>query len=140
MVLNCNKGYYENLFGLTQNAVSSYEKAWQIYQKQKLSNYDIIEFCLKPLGNLYTVLGDYDSAENTIKQYFFIVNRSKNYPDAQKQKFAGAVKLNSAVEIFRLKTNAGAMIFRLFLIFLKEAIVYAQFVLKKLAKTKSTLT
>jgi hypothetical protein len=56
-----------------------------------------------------------------------------------KQKFARAVKLNSAVEIFRLKTNAGAMIFRLFSIFLKEAIVYAQFVLKKHAKIKSTL-
>lgn len=83
VILNCNKAYYENQFGQTQNAISSYEKAWQIYQKNKLSNYDIIEFCLKPLGNLYTVLGDYDSAENTIKQYFFIVNTSKNYPEAQ---------------------------------------------------------
>lgn len=98
VVLNCNKAYYENQFGQTQNAISSYEKAWQIYQKQKLSNYDIIEFCLKPLGNLYTVLGDYDSAENTIKQYFFIVNTSKNYPDAQKQKFAAILNLSNVYQ------------------------------------------
>ncbi|SHF96781.1 CHAT domain-containing protein [Flavobacterium defluvii] len=98
VVLNCNKAYYENQFGQTQNAISSYEKAWQIYQKHKLSNYDIIEFCLKPLGNLYTVLGDYDSAENTIKQYFFIVNTSKNYPDAQKQKFAAILNLSNVYQ------------------------------------------
>lgn len=98
VVLNCNKAYYENQFGQTQNAISSYEKAWQIYQKQKLSDYDIIEFCLKPLGNLYTILGDYDSAENTIKQYFFIVNTSKNYPDAQKQKFAAILNLSNVYQ------------------------------------------
>ncbi|PIF69558.1 CHAT domain-containing protein [Flavobacterium sp. 2] len=98
VVLNCNKGYYENLFGLTQNAVSSYEKAWQVFQKNKLGNYDIIEFCLKPLGNLYTVLGDYDSAENTIKQYYFIANTSKIYPDAQKQKFAAILNLSNVYQ------------------------------------------
>ncbi|MEG0848919.1 MAG: CHAT domain-containing protein [Flavobacterium sp.] len=98
VVLNCNKGYYENLFGLTQNAVSSYEKAWQVFQKHKLGNYDIIEFCLKPLGNLYTVLGDYDSAENTIKQYYFIANTSKIYPDAQKQKFAAILNLSNVYQ------------------------------------------
>ncbi|KIO53949.1 CHAT domain-containing protein [Flavobacterium hibernum] len=98
VVLNCNKAYYENQFGQTEKAITSYEKAWQIYQKQKLSNYDIIEFCLKPLGNLYTVLGDYDNAENTIKQYFFIVNTSKNYPDAAKQKFAAILNLSNVYQ------------------------------------------
>ena len=98
VVLNCNKAYYENQFGQTEKAISSYEKAWQIYQKQQLSNYDIIEYCLKPLGNLYTVLGDYDSAENTIKQYFFIVNTTKNYPDAAKQKFAAILNLSNVYQ------------------------------------------
>ncbi|MBF4464595.1 CHAT domain-containing protein [Flavobacterium sp. LC2016-12] len=98
VVLNCNKAYYENQFGQTEKAISSYEKAWQIYQKQQLSNYDIIEFCLKPLGNLYTVLGDYDNAENTIKQYFFIVNTTKNYSDAQKQKFAAILNLSNVYQ------------------------------------------
>lgn len=98
VVLNCNKAYYENQFGQTEKAISSYEKAWQIYQKNKFSNYDIIEFCLKPLGNLYTVLGDYDSAENTIKQYFFIINATKNYPDAAKQKFAAILNLSNVYQ------------------------------------------
>ncbi|WP_431243727.1 tetratricopeptide repeat protein [Flavobacterium sp. P21] len=94
VVLNCNKAYYENQFGQTQNAISSYEKAWQIYQKNKLSNYDIIEFCLKPLGNLYTVLGDYDSAENIIKQYFFIANLEKN----EAQKVAAILNLSNVYQ------------------------------------------
>ena len=98
VVLNCNKAYYENQFGQTEKAIASYEKAWQIYQKNKLSDYDIIEYCLKPLGNLYTVLGDYDSAENTIKQYFFIVNTAKNYPDSQKQKFAAILNLSNVYQ------------------------------------------
>ncbi|WP_163409133.1 CHAT domain-containing protein [Flavobacterium ajazii] len=98
VVLSCNKAYYQNQFGQTHNAVSSYEKAWQIFQKYKLKDYDIIEYCLKPLGNLYTVLGDYDSAENTIKQYFFIVNTSKNYPEVQKQKFAAILNLSNVYQ------------------------------------------
>lgn len=78
VILNCNKAYYENQFGQNLDAIKSYEKAWMIYQKNKLKNYDIIEFCLKPLGNLYTVLGDYENAENTIKQYYFIASQQKN--------------------------------------------------------------
>ncbi|MWB96561.1 CHAT domain-containing protein [Flavobacterium sp. GA093] len=98
VVLNCNKAYYENQFGQTNQAVKSYEKAWQLYQKKKLSDYDIIEYCLKPLGNLYTILGDYNNAENTIKQYFFIVNTTKNYPDSGKQKFAAILNLSNVYQ------------------------------------------
>ncbi|MES2573641.1 MAG: CHAT domain-containing protein [Bacteroidota bacterium] len=94
VVLNCNKAYYENTFGKTNQAISSYEKAWQIYQKKHLSNYDIIEYCLKPLGNLYTIIGDYDNAENTIKQYYFIANTEKN----QSQKIAAILNLSNVYQ------------------------------------------
>lgn len=94
VVLNCNKAYYENQFGKANQAVSSYEKAWQIYQKNKLSNYDITEYCLKPLGNLYTIIGDYDNAENTIKQYYFIANAEKN----QAQKTAAILNLSNVYQ------------------------------------------
>jgi CHAT domain-containing protein len=94
VVLNCNKAYYQNRFGLVHHAISSYEKAWQIYQKYKLKDYDIIEYCLKPLGNLYTVLGDYDSAENTIKQYYFIAETEKN----QSQKIAAILNLSNVYQ------------------------------------------
>ncbi|MBP6757683.1 MAG: CHAT domain-containing protein [Flavobacterium sp.] len=94
VVLNCNKAYYENQLGKTDKAVSSYEKAWQIYQKNKLFNYDITEYCLKPLGNLYTIIGDYDNAENTIKQYYFIANTEKN----QVQKIAAILNLSNVYQ------------------------------------------
>jgi len=78
VILKCNKGYYQNEFGLTKKAIESYESAWRLYDKNKLSNYDIIENCLKKLGNLYTIIGDYDNAENTIKQYFYTANVENN--------------------------------------------------------------
>ena len=78
VILKCNKGYYQNAFGLTKKAIESYESAWRLYDKNKLSNYDIIENCLKKLGNLYTIIGDYDNAENTIKQYFYTANVENN--------------------------------------------------------------
>ncbi len=80
VILKCNKGYYQNEFGLTNKAIESYETAWRLYDKNKLSNYDIIENCLKKLGNLYTIIGDYDNAENTIKQYFYTANIENNQP------------------------------------------------------------
>ncbi|POY40144.1 hypothetical protein C3L50_05720 [Flavobacterium alvei] len=94
VVLNCNKAYYENLFGRTHQAISSYEKGWQVYQKYQLSNYDITEYCLKPLGNLYTIMGDYDNAENTIKQYYFIAETEKN----QVQKIAAILNLSNVYQ------------------------------------------
>lgn len=94
VVLNCNKAYYENQFSKTNKAVSSYEKAWQIYQKHKLSNYDITEYCLKPLGNLYTIIGDYDNAENTIKQYYYLAETQKN----QSQKIAAILNLSNVYQ------------------------------------------
>ena len=47
VVLNCNIAFYQNQFGNTNQAISSYEKAWQIYQKNNPDtwgkDYDIIE-------------------------------------------------------------------------------------------------
>lgn len=94
VILNCNKAYYQNLFGQTQKAIKSYEKAWQLFQKNKLSNYDITESCLKPLGNLYTIIGDYENAENVIKQYYFIANLENN----QQQKFASILNLSNVYQ------------------------------------------
>ncbi len=98
VVLNCNRGYYENKFGQTSDAISSYEKAWQLFQKYKLKDYDITEFCLKPLGNLYTIIGDYDNAENTIKQYYFIATMDKNNPEASRQKQAAILNLSNVYQ------------------------------------------
>ena len=94
VILNCNKAYYQNQFGQIQKAIKSYEKAWHLFQKNKLSNYDISESCLKPLGNLYTIIGDYENAENVIKQYYFIANLENNQP----QKFASILNLSNVYQ------------------------------------------
>jgi len=94
VVLYCNKAYYENQFNQLQKAISSYETAWKIYQKNQLKNYDIVEFCLKPLGNLYTIIGDYDNAENTIKQYYYIATQQKN----QQQQYAAVLNLSNVYQ------------------------------------------
>lgn len=94
VILKCNKAYYQNQFGKTQKAIKSYEKAWQLFQKNKLFNYDITESCLKPLGNLYTIIGDYENAENVIKQYYFIANLENN----QQQKFASILNLSNVYQ------------------------------------------
>ncbi len=77
VILNCNKGSFEMQNNLQKNAISSYEKAWKLYDSNKLSNYDIIEYCLKPLGTLYTKTGNYTLAENIIKKYIFIAEKQQ---------------------------------------------------------------
>lgn len=78
VILDCNKAFYQKEFGLYFDAIRSYETALSLFQDHQLSNYDIIEYCLKPLGNLYTLTGDYTSAENTIKQYLFLAIKNNN--------------------------------------------------------------
>lgn len=77
VILNCNKGSFEMNNNLQKNAISSYEKAWKLYDTNKLSDYDIIEYCLKPLGTLYTKTGNYTLAENIIKKYIFIAEKQQ---------------------------------------------------------------
>lgn len=78
VILYCNKGSFEMKNNLEKNAISSYEKAWKLFDKNKLSNYDIIEYCLKPLGTLYTKSGNFTLAENIIKKYIFIAEKENN--------------------------------------------------------------
>lgn len=90
--LLCNKGYYLQ-YKIPTEAISSYEDAWIRYNKyelSKLSDYDIIENCLKPLGNLYTKSGDYTNAENIIKQYIFLAEKNNNTT----HQIAGAINLS----------------------------------------------
>jgi hypothetical protein len=78
VILYCNKGSFERQNNLQKSAVLSYEKAWTLFDKKKLSNYDIIEYCLKPLGTLYTKSENFTLAENTIKKYLFLAEKTQN--------------------------------------------------------------
>ncbi len=90
VVLNSNMGYYQRQFGNNQKAIRYYEKAWRNYREKRLDGYDIIEFCLKPLGNLYTITGDFTNAENTIKSYLSFAEKQNN----PIQKIAGILNLS----------------------------------------------
>jgi len=90
--LLCNKGYYLR-HRAANKAIIAYEDAWNRFSKHKLStlsNYDIIENCLKPLGNLYIKTGDYTNAESSIKQYIYLAKQSKN----STQEIAGIINLS----------------------------------------------
>lgn len=90
--LLCNKGYYLNENNHLNEAISNYENAWKRYSNnhlETLSDYDIIEYCLKPLGNLYTQTNNFTSAESTIKQYILLAQKKQD----EKQQAAGIINL-----------------------------------------------
>ncbi|WP_170164514.1 CHAT domain-containing protein [Sinomicrobium pectinilyticum] len=78
LILRCNMGYHYRKSGMSQKAIACYESAWKNYQDHQLTDYDIIEYCLKPLGNLYTISGNFTQAENTIKSYLFLAEEQGN--------------------------------------------------------------
>ncbi|MCX2680340.1 CHAT domain-containing protein [Galbibacter sp. EGI 63066] len=90
VVLQCNMGYYYKEYNKAKNAINTYENAWNRYKENKLSGYDIIEYCLKPLGNLYTKTGNYTNAENTIKQYIYLAEKEGD----RTQEIGGIINLS----------------------------------------------
>jgi len=90
--LKNNKAYFLKETNKLPQAITNYENAWELYTKHKLAkitDYDIIEFCLKPLGNLYTKTNNYTNAENTIKEYISIAEKQQN----NEQYVAGIINL-----------------------------------------------
>lgn len=87
-----NKGNYLDKINKQPQAILTYEAAWNIYNQHQLNiitDYDVIDYCLKPLGILYNKVGDYTNAEHIIKQYIFIAENTKN----NSQRIAGAINL-----------------------------------------------
>ncbi|MFK5957585.1 MAG: CHAT domain-containing protein [Lutibacter sp.] len=62
-----NYAFQLKQFGFINQSILQYENAYAVYTKNHLSNYNIIEYCLKPLANNYTRLGDVDRAEDILK-------------------------------------------------------------------------
>lgn len=92
--LQCNKGFYLKESNRLKIAINSYEEAWQRYNDHHLSDisdYDIIEYCLKPLGNLYTKTNNYTNAENTIQQYIALAEKTKS----KEHYIAGIINLSA---------------------------------------------
>jgi len=56
------QGYYQLLDGNILGSINSYEIAFTYYLKNKVADYEIVEYTIKPLSNNYTRLGDYERA------------------------------------------------------------------------------
>lgn len=86
----CNIGYMQAQNLALQKAIDSYEKAKQLYFSENLEDYDIIEYCLMPLGNLYLKVQAFSEAENTIKHYILFAKRRGQ----SKQELSGVLNLS----------------------------------------------
>ena len=78
VIVQSNLGYYYNRYGNISSGITHYEKAWKTFNTNNLKDYDIIENCLQPLGNLYLKIGDLKKAESTITNYLFIAEQNGN--------------------------------------------------------------
>ncbi len=90
--LQCNKGFYLDEHSKLKEAIVTYEYALKQFNNNelsKISDFDIVESCLIPLGNLYTKTGDYTNALSTINQYIFLAEKSKN----TKHQISGKINL-----------------------------------------------
>jgi len=90
--LLCHKGFYLNSISKSKEAISTFEDALKRFNKYELyalSDFDIIESCMKPLGNLYIQTGDFTNAESIIKQYIFLAQKNKK----AKHQISGAINL-----------------------------------------------
>jgi CHAT domain-containing protein len=61
---NClaTQGYYLMYCGNILASIDAYEKAYHFYFDKPVAGEDVVAFVLKPLGNNYTRLGDYERA------------------------------------------------------------------------------
>lgn len=73
-----NEAYYLKERGKIKESISIYEKALKIYQQHNLTTYRIISYCLKPLANNYTRIGDYKRADELFKYTISIAKQKKN--------------------------------------------------------------
>lgn len=84
-----NKAYYLGKQNKQTEAISAYEKAHQIYIKNNVISYDIVEYCLIPLGILYHKTNAYLKAENIIKHYIVLAEKQGN----KTQQVTGSINL-----------------------------------------------
>lgn len=79
VIMHCNLGFCLKEYGKHYDAVDQYRKAWGLYSNHDLTDYDIIEYCLKPLGNLLTITGNFSDAENIITHYMQMAQSQGNH-------------------------------------------------------------
>ncbi|TCC92200.1 CHAT domain-containing protein [Pedobacter frigiditerrae] len=75
------QGYYQLLDGNILSSINSYEAAFDYYLKNKVADYDIVEYTFKPLSNNYTRLGDYEKAVYLQQRSISFLLRKNDLPE-----------------------------------------------------------
>lgn len=75
-----NQGYYELYRGNILRSIEAYEKAYRYYFDDPIpgAEADVLEYVLKPLGNNYTRLGDYERALSIHEKSLSLALNQKN--------------------------------------------------------------
>ena len=76
--LKITLAYHYLVFGNLKKSINQYENALNYYQNNKIKNYDITTYCLKPLGNNYTRIGDFERAEELFKYTIALATLNNN--------------------------------------------------------------
>lgn len=84
-----NKAYFLNKINHSKEAITSYEKAHELYIHQHINSYDIVEYCLIPLGILYHKTNAYLKAEQIITLYINLAQKQNN----NQQQITGFINL-----------------------------------------------
>jgi CHAT domain-containing protein len=84
-----NKAYYLDKTNRKKEAIKSYEKAHQLYNDHNISTYDIVEYCLIPLGILYHKTNAYIKAEQITTYYLQLAEKQHN----KQQQISGYINL-----------------------------------------------
>ncbi|MFT5751968.1 MAG: tetratricopeptide (TPR) repeat protein, partial [Dokdonia sp.] len=72
-----NLGFFASAHGDNQRAIQYYAEGWNIYNSNQLSGFDILQSCLKPLGNLYTQTNALSEAQQIIEIYILRAQEAK---------------------------------------------------------------
>jgi CHAT domain-containing protein/transcriptional regulator NrdR family protein len=113
LYLKINKAFYYKEFGFLNEAANFYEEAYQHFKNHDITNYDIIEYCLKPLLNTYTRLGAYERAETIGVK---IIETANAYKKHSKHRISGYLNLAA------IKRSTGA--YKKAIEYLNEAISF----------------
>ena len=74
-----NEAFYFKEAGEIKKSILAYEEALKLYQEHSnLLDYNIIGYCLKPLANNYTRIGDYKRADELFKYTISIAKEQDN--------------------------------------------------------------
>lgn len=96
-----NKAYYLSENNKIKEAITTYEKAHQLYEQHEIKTYDIVEYGLIPLGILYHKTNAYLKAERIITYYIELAKKQGN----EQQQITGTINLSKLYQSLNKHTS-----------------------------------